>query len=536
MIFCSQTDKAGHRPNILRLILNCGKSGGRTVTVFLLAAVVLIPSVPAAANQLTVSDVSIVSRSSTAGTANIRFDLSWANSWRNRNNRDAVWLFAKYSTDGGLTWSHARMKTAGVNPSGVSTGSGTAINLTVSADKMGAFAERAADGNGNVAVTGAELVWDYQANGLNPNTTARVKVIGIEMVYVPEGAFFAGDQAVSEASFKQGSADTDPWSIASNSAISVNGAVSDGYYYQTAGNPGENGSGDSFSIPAIFPKGYSAFYVMKYEVSEGLWTAFFNTLSSAQKVNRDITGADGKGSDAMVQRNSVQWTSGAAVSDRENRACSFLSWMDGAAFADWAALRPMTELEFEKAARGKEVETVSGEFVWGNLNITAADAVSGAEEGEEVVLTENANAHFGAQSISGGDGSSGPLRSGVFATQESTKTQSGAAFYGAMEFGGNLTERVVTVGAPAGRLFAGTHGDGELTTRTNYEGNATNSDWPGIDTDSTRGVTGADGSGFRGGSWADASDRLRTSDRLAAAMTDASRQGTNGFRAARSAS
>lgn len=533
MTSSSLTNSAGPVSNRPSLSLNCYRA---VLCLLLFAAAFVLPASSAHANNLTVSDAQLVSRSSNNGTANIRFDLSWENSWRNFNNRDAVWLFVKYSTDGGASWHHARMKSAGVNPAGVSVGAGSAIALTVPADKSGAFAERSSTGNGNISVSGVELVWDYQANGLTANDTARVKVIGIEMVYVPQGAFYAGDQGASAAALKQGSADLDAWLVASADGINITGAVSDGFYYQGAGNPGEDSSGASFALSAAFPNGYSAFYAMKHEVTEGLWITFFNTLSAAQKLNRDITSADGKGSDAMVQRNSVQWTSGAAVSDREDRACGFLSWMDGAAFADWAGLRPLTELEFEKTARGKEVETVSGEFVWGNLSITAADAVSGSEEGAEAVLTENANANYATTTISGGDGSQGPLRAGIFATQESTKTQSGAAFYGAMEMSGNLADRFVTLGNAAGRSFAGTHGDGELTTRSNYEGNATNSDWPGIDADATRGVTGAEGSGFRGGSWADSADRLRTSDRQSAALTDATRQGTNGFRAGRTAS
>lgn len=537
MTSCPISANAGPAGNILSLILNCYKASFRffavSVCVLLTAAVFVSP---AAANNLNISDVQIVGRDASASSAKVQFNLTWENSWRNRNNRDAVWLFVKYSADGGSSWRHATLKASGVNPSGFSTGAGTPISLTVPADRAGAFAERASEGNGTVSANNVQLVWDYAANGLSSNASVRVKVIGIEMVYVPQGAFFAGDQATSSASFKQGSADSDPWLIGSESSISVSGSVTDGFYYQGAGNSGENGTGDSFTVPAAFPKGYAAFYVMKHEVTEGLWTTFFNTLSAAEKANRDITSADGKGSDTVVQRNAVDWTSGAAVSDRESRACGFLSWMDGAAFADWAALRPMTELEFEKAARGKEVEAVPGEFVWGNTNVTAADAISGAEEGTEIVLTADANANFGSQTLAGGDGSSGPLRAGIFATQESAKTQSGGAFYGAMEFSGNLAERVVTVGNEAGRAYLGSHGDGVLTTRSGYEGNATNPDWAGIDTDVTRGVTGAEGSGSRGGSWADVSDRLRTSDRQTAAFADATRQGTYGFRAVRSAS
>ena len=69
-----------------------------------------------------------------------------------------------------------------------------------------------------------------------------------------------------------------------------------------------------------------------------------------------------------------------------------------------------------------------------------------------------------------------------------------------MEISGNLAEMVVTIGRSQGRAFRGTHGDGELSNASGYEGNATNDDWPGIDSiDTARGVTGTVGSGYRGG-------------------------------------
>ena len=37
--------------------------------------------------------------------------------------------------------------------------------------------------------------------------------------------------------------------------------------------------------------------------------------------------------------------------DGQDRACNFLNWNDLAAYLQWAALRPMTELEFEKICR-----------------------------------------------------------------------------------------------------------------------------------------------------------------------------------------
>lgn len=506
------------------------------IVLTLFMAGVLCLSVPSSANEVSVGNVQFSNRNSTSQTVNVQFDLDWENSWRNNTNHDAVWVFIKYSSDSGSTWKHATLKTSGLNPSGFSTGSGTAVEISVSSDKKGAFVRRSQNGVGSVSVSDLEFVWDYGTDGLTASSNARVKVFAVEMVYVPSGSYKFGDNAGSSASAKQGSSDNDPWQIISSSSISVSNSVSNGSYYVSGGNSGEASTGSSFSISSSFPNGYSAFYVMKHEISEGAWVDFFNTLNSAQKLNRDITAAVGKNSDGTVNRNTVSWITGNATTSRPDRACSYLSWMDGAAFADWSALRPMTEMEFEKAARGSGVDANSGEFAWGTSLITQALAVSGSEDGTETVSTADANAVYGNISFAGGDGGSGPLRAGIFATDESTKSKASSGFYGVLDLSGNLSERTVTIGNAAGRTFSGTHGDGELSVVSNYEGNATNSDWPGIDSNSSRGVTGASGSGLRGGSWADASDRLRTSDRQDAAVNDSNRLSTYGFRAARSAS
>jgi formylglycine-generating enzyme required for sulfatase activity len=66
-------------------------------------------------------------------------------------------------------------------------------------------------------------------------------------------------------------------------------------------------------------------------------------------------------------------------------------------------------------------------------------------------------------------------------------------------------------------------------------GNATNKDWPGIDTESARGVTGARGSGLRGGAWKDPASLLRLADRTGAATEDGQRANHFGFRCVRTA-
>ena len=91
----------------------------------------------------------------------------------------------------------------------------------------------------------------------------------------------------------------------------------------------------------------------------------------------------------------------------------------------------------------------------------------------------------------------------------------------------------MTLGNSTGRAFTGTYGNGVLTTTSTYEGNATNTDWPGIDATAARGVTGALGSGFRAGGWSSAAARCRVSDRDAAAQTDSTRNNSYGGRGAR---
>ncbi len=127
----------------------------------------------------------------------------------------------------------------------------------------------------------------------------------------------------------------------------------------------------------------------------------------------------------------------------------------------------------------------------------------------------------------------GPVRGGIFANSQSTQTSAGSAYYGVMEISGNLKERVVTIGNNQGLFFAGVHGDGVLTTTAGFEGNADVESWPGMDSIIARGITGAVGSGFRGGSFLDSSQRLRISDRYESALMSSAAQNTFGGRGAR---
>jgi len=473
----------------------------------------------AEANNIAVSNASLTGINLAAGTVKVQFDISWQNSWRTTTSwtsTDAAWVFVKYSTDAGVTWTTATLKTSGTNPAGFSQGTGTGLNIVAPADLKGAFLQRSADGSGGVSTSSIQFVWDYAANGLSGASTARVKVFAIEMVYIPTGAFSLGSGGSESGAFYKSTTSTDTYSVSSEAAINVGTTANYLYYPNTSTYSGDQAG----PIPAAFPKGYNALYLMKYEISEGQWVDFFNTLTSTQKTARDITDSTGKNSDAVVYRNTVSWTSGNATTTRPDRACNYLSWADLTAYADWAGLRPMTELEFEKAARGPN-SAIANEYAWGNATTpTAAAAISGTENGTETITTSGANCNYNGVTFSGGDAGQGPLRCGIFATGSSTRASSGSGYYGNMELSGSLWERCVTVGNATGRAFTGLHGDGALDTT----GNANVSLWPG---------TNATGTGFRGGSWYADASYARVSDRSSAAYTSALRSTTYGARLAR---
>lgn len=492
------------------------------------------------ANNLNISNVSISSQDTSADTVTIQFDISWNNSWYDSDNKDAAWVFVKFSTDSGSSWGHATLSASGTNPSGFSRGSGTGIDIVVPSDKKGAFIQRSSMGSGSLSTTSVQFVWNYAADGVsdadaNANKT-RIRIMGLEMTYIPQGSFYLGD-GTGTADFEYGGSSGARGGLVENEFQMQFGTATNQFYYNTGSNSGENSSGALFEVGLGFPKGHMAFYMMKYELTEGMWVSFFNTLTNAQKTTRDITSASGKNSDSSTNRNTVAWSSGDATTTRTDRPVSYVSWMDAAAFFDWAALRPMTELEYEKACKGP-VSTADGVYAWGTSSKTDCGQVSGAEDGTETCNTSNANINVGNTNITNGDGPArGPLRSGMYATSSTvTREATGAGYYGNMELSGNLWEMAVTIGNVTGRQFRGTHGDGVLTTTSTYEGNATNSDWPGIDSVVSRGVTGATGSGRRGSGWSETTTtRAQICDRAVAAAAVSSRGSDYGIRGVRTA-
>lgn len=515
------------------------------ISYLVLAAVVAFDVSSSSANNLSISNVSLAARDITANTIVVKFDISLENSWRNKINHDSVWLTVRLYDANGVPV-HKKlcsMSAAGIDPAGFFAGTSDGMELYVPSDKAGAFLRRSQNTTpGNITAQDVQLTVDYASCGFSSSDEILASVMGIEMVFIPQGAFYAGDNAASTASLDQGSSDTDAWHVNSESAISVTNAVTDGYRYVSSSNPGENATDATFTVPAVFPKGYNAYYVMKYEITEGQWVEFINSLPSvAARSHHDLTDSAHKNSDTVIARNTIACSGSPAVcsTERPARAVGFLNWMDLAAFLDWAALRPMTELEFEKIARGPLLP-VNGEYAWGSTDIVAALVISGSQEdGAEQITTTGANAHYSDIALSGGDAAlgveyqKGPLLAGIFANSSLNRISSGAGYYGVMDLSGNLKERVVTIGNAAGRGFTALHGNGLLSVEAGYEGYADVANWPGLDAVPTRGVTSASGSGLRGGSWQDPAGLLRISDRTEAALETTQALNTYGGRGVR---
>jgi len=481
------------------------------------------------ANNISVSNFSLTGQNTANHYVMVKFDISWENSWRTSsapNNWDAAWVFVKYRIGTGA-WQHTWLNNTGhVNPTGstISTGlldPSLPFNQTTNPG-LGAFIYRDANGTGTFTKTGVQLRWNYGANGVADNAIIDIRVYAIENVYVPQGSFYVGSGGTETGAFYKYPTTTNPYQITNESAITVGTATDNLYYPYFSYPPGA--SGDRLGpIPAAFPKGYNAYYCMKYEITQQEYVDFLNSLTQTQantrKYNKpnpnhryEITGS----------------TVGSYATTNPFVACNWLSWADLAAYFDWSGLRPMTELEFEKACRGT-LPAVPNEYAWGTTGLANSEYTLSNSGATNENIATNFSTILGNSAcwwtIGYGFGINGPVRVGIFASNglNTGRVSSGATFYGIMEMTGNVDERAVTVGNPAGRGFTGSNGNGLLTA----VGDADALLWP---------VTDAVGAGSRGDPWADSEFLgLQVSARSFAAYTSEYRFFNYGGRGVRSA-
>ncbi len=472
----------------------------------------------------------------------INFEIAWDNSWNyseDNGSHDAVWVFAKGKSTSGV-WVHIDLETEqnrhfSSNP--------LAINAV--SDGKGVFVFSHNAGTYNISSTQVTI-----ATTTNLSSFEDVRIFGIEMVNVPQGQFYAGD-GVSISSL--GNSNSNPLLITSEDEIMGETIAIVNPNQEFTPEPIAN------SIQSSFPKGYSSFYVMKYEVSQIQYTHFLNTLSYNQQASRtEYPPSSQRGTFAMTNpyqpdslfRNGIAIkvsgtpTGSPAVyaldgnkngvfnedNDGLHRAANLLSWGDLSAYLDWASLRPLTELEFEKACRGAGINPIAGEFAWGTSEITNANNPENDGTVFETVIdtpTSGSGLANHGNIIAADDwGLRGVLRTGFAANESSTRLEAGAAYYGLMEMSGNVWEQTIMIGG-GGEQYSGKPGDGQL----NADGNANEANWCNPST--------ASGVLLKGGGWASTiSDvgawrDLAVSDRFYSHLKPSTRRNTVGGRGAR---
>lgn len=425
------------------------------------AAILAIPVAQADATEIRVTTRGL-DRAAGGSALTVVADVSWKNAWRNARNYDAAWLFVKARLGPGGAWTHVRLRAA------IADSANARLTCTVSADAVGAFCFSAGDYRGDV-VARIRLELDVAGVPERARTSPQLegKAFGIEMVYIPEGPFSIGDKDIKSTEYaafykSDGSGNhAGPLRLTSEAEIRV-APEAGALYYRVNPNTAQYEGDRGGPIPAEFPKGTRALYVMKYELLQGQYADFLNHIGKEAAFFRAIHGGPGY----HEQRGSIRLDHYMYLADKPNRPANWVSWVDGTAFADWAGLRPMTELEFTKAARGP-VDPVAGDYPWGSDSKARLQRRMQPDDdlGQSSTIDESR-------------------------LTDSTREAFGASYYWVMDLAGSVWEKVVTIGHPTGRAFKGTHGDGMLR----EYGIATNADWPAGDNE-----TG--GYGYRGGGY-----------------------------------
>jgi formylglycine-generating enzyme required for sulfatase activity len=483
----------------------------------------------ASANNLVLGTTQYIDSYTNAGVTYkaLRFTITWDNSWSITTgpaNWDGVWIFVKRQNCSGTNnWNHQKLGTT-TGDHIAKNGAGNVspeVQVDPVSDGMGVFIRRyGTNVTGSVPTTTVWLKLDVSSTGTNPVSTMssqdNFQIYGIEMVYVPQGPFFAGDGRTPNLyNFSNGTAIA-PFSV--TAAVQAAGAGSANNYTALAS------WGCPAPLPATFPLGYNGFYCMKTEATTGIFLEFLNSLTYDQQTTilqeagasllPNVTGSwfDAPNYQAWYTRVSTPGTFNTvpAVFSGYNPwiAEGNVIWRTMIAFLDWSALRPMTEFEFEKACRGSNTVTagnpptamnvVDKEYPWGSTALYNAQFASDYN---------NANSGPGTNA----DGPAfytgwnyTPTRVGVFAKAATNRVQAGATYYGILDMAGNVWEQCIGGSGYDYSSFTTANGDGALTPR----GYANVAGWPS---------NGGVGSGtiIKGG-WYEigaTTSRLQTSDR-----------------------
>ena len=422
----------------------------------------------------------------------LTFTITWENSWKitgGPNNYDGVWLFIKRQACSNTNaWATALLSTtSSAHTATAVTGGAAAKLLTVDAvsDGMGVFIRRQYNGIGNIPAHTVTLQLNSSLTtspAITASASDNFKILGIEMVYVPEGEFYIGDgRNTNTNNFSNGTN--------SGTALKITAAIQAAGIGASTVYVSSPSLGCPNFLPSTFPLGYNGFWCMKYEIAITSFVEFLNTISYNEQAARLAKwGPRYPNSTGVYFTNTANnyWirTDVAGVFNTvpavfSNNAygnfspAGYLSWTDLTAFLDWAGLRPMNEFEYEKVCRGP-LNPVPNEYPWGSTALRQANGY-GNNPGTSTMRHGEVGQYDGLALYAWDDYNGAPYRSGSFANSTTTRAQSGATYYGVMEMAGNLAEQVV--GGGSGYDFSNfttANGDGIL----GADGNANTPGWP----------------------------------------------------------
>ncbi|OGS31575.1 MAG: hypothetical protein A2218_06780 [Elusimicrobia bacterium RIFOXYA2_FULL_53_38] len=383
----------------------------------------------------------------------------------NGNWNTADWVFLKFSTAAGAdgTWNHAVLGAGG--------GVGAGASLTLASDNMGVFLDHTAIQS--LWTSTATLIWNYAANGVSGYDLGQTlfKVFSIAMVRIPQGSYIYNVADLGGAGYNN---------LGGNTSVNSAGVIPAG-------------------AAAGWPNGYNSFYMMRYEISQGQYAGFLNTLPSASAAALHYaTIANGHN---MTYTGGNPYGAQYAAAD-PNAAKNYFSTADAWSFLSWAALRPMTEMEFEKASR--DLSPDARVYPWGSGAPTTTLYSPANEAGTHSrnYLNYN-NVTDGSKVLDVGRYLSGDVYR--------TPSQTGASPYGIADLAGSLSDGVLNCSFTS----VPSNGNGGISWPAN---------WPAVDSTAK---------GIRGGNWSNDETRVRVSDRNNASYAGTFRYSYVGVRGVR---
>ncbi|MEM9858857.1 MAG: SUMF1/EgtB/PvdO family nonheme iron enzyme [Bacteroidota bacterium] len=473
--------------------------------VFSIFLGLLIPMIVNGSN-IQITQVEYVQSDGPEYKRGVNVTISWKNSWNTDKNHDAAWVFFKVINKN-KGYQHLYLMPNTAHLDWKATSNIPDAEAKISSDGTGMMVYPTNTYRGDVTYRffvelDTSRISERYINYLDNRT---IEGYGIEMVYIPKGAFTLGDPdttALNYGAFFQsddvGEFDGLYTVTKENAPIEI-GKGKDKLFYR---GPEPEYQGDQQGpIPAAFPKGVGSFYLMKYEVNQGIYAAFLNSLSSEASSVRFTGGTP----DYERLGGTIKLENSHFVAALPQQRMVFWHWNDMMAFTDWAALRPYTELEFTKACRGL-IKPLAHEMPWNTSNSA------------KVIRRINPKTHRMELPDGYNEGQ----------INDENREFFGASYYWVMDLGGSMWEKVVTLGDSVGRAFEGQHGDG----RIDYYGRANVEGWP-------HGYGESYGYGYRGGGYygkahiAEFTPYSPIAYRLYGAWSGGARNAAYGYRAAR---